>query len=341
LNPLISIITPSFNRANVIPETAQSIFNQNYPNWEWVITDDGSTDDSWGFLQYLATKDSRVKVFQRNREPKGACTCRNIGVENCAGEYVMFLDDDDLLASFCLQQRASIIEQHKDCDFVIFPMLMFKHKPDDLRLLWNIDTTQDDIERILMTDPVCGNASLLWKKNSFVKSGMWNEELFMWQDVELHLRSLLKEFKYAKRLDLDPDVFIRMSDESLSGTDYDSFPKFLGRFQVLKLAGERIKEKKIFSKYRKGLQVMFVEVFVNAANCNYDQQVNEMMQLQKEWNLFSETEQKHLSYYARIRKYKIYKINYIQKSRLKKLMKVVLKKEKTLNKIIYLNPVKL
>ena len=81
---MISIITPNFNRAYIIEETAESILNQTNDNWEWVIVDDGSTDASWETLKSYQARDSRIRVFKRNREPKGACTCRNIGVEKSA-----------------------------------------------------------------------------------------------------------------------------------------------------------------------------------------------------------------------------------------------------------------
>ena len=197
----VSIITPSFNRADVISETAQSIFNQTYKNWEWVITDDGSTDESMKILQQYAAADNRVKLFERKREPKGACTCRNISIENSTGDYLLFLDSDDLLASFCLQQRVNTMHENPDCDFAIFSMLIFRKKPGDMMLLWNIDSPKDDIERILLGDAICQGTGTLWKKSSFVKIGMWDEKLLLWQDVELHLRSLLYPLKYCKRLD--------------------------------------------------------------------------------------------------------------------------------------------
>ena len=102
MNLKVSIITPSFNRAYILHETAESIFRQTNPNWEWVIVDDGSTDDSWEVINKYAAEDSRVKVFKRDREPKGACTCRNIAVSKATGEFLIFLDTDDLLASFCI-----------------------------------------------------------------------------------------------------------------------------------------------------------------------------------------------------------------------------------------------
>src|SRR5690606_21008508 len=207
-------------------------FNQTYENWEWMIVDDGSTDNSWDVLQSFAARDQRVKIYKRDREPKGACICRNIAVERCSGDYVMFLDTDDLLAPFCLEQRAKAVSEAPDCDFVIFPMLLFKKTPDDLGLLWNIDKDEDDLSRVLKGDAVCQGTGPLWKKRSFVDVGMWNADLKLWQDVELHIRSFLYPVKYKKRLDLSPDVYLRISDDSLSRINYHSAPKLKSRNEV-------------------------------------------------------------------------------------------------------------
>lgn len=337
LNQKVSIITPSFNRANIIHETAESIFRQSNPDWEWVIVDDGSTDDSWEVINKFATKDSRVKVYQRDREPKGACTCRNIAVTKSSGEFLIFLDTDDLLASFCLEQRLEAFKSNPTMDFIIFPMLLFKQQPDDLKLLWNIDTRVDDIERILLGDPVCQGTGTLWKKESFVKAGMWSEHLLLWQDIELHLRVLLQDLQYVKRFDLQPDVFLRISDISLSRTGYHSLPKFLSRLQVLKETATTILQKNKLSQYKVGLQHMFIDLFVNAAGSNYHQQLQEMLALQKNWDLFTATEQKYLKRYAFVRKQKLYKIPFLQKNSLKQITKGLSQQEPSLNHISYTN----
>ena len=71
-------------------------------------------------------------------------------------------------------------------------MLFFKDKPDDLKLLWNIDKPTDDINRIPQGDAVCQGKRTLCKEGSFTAIGMWDENLLLWQDVELDLRSLLR-----------------------------------------------------------------------------------------------------------------------------------------------------
>ncbi len=340
MNLKVSIITPSFNRANIIQETAESIFRQTYSNWEWVIVDDGSTDDSWEIINKYAAEDSRVKVFKRDREPKGACTCRNIAVSKCSGEFLIFLDTDDLLASFCIEQRLEAFKSNPTMDFTIFPMLMFIHKPDDLKLLWNVDSKVNDVERILIGDPICQGTGTLWKKESFVKVGMWSEQLLLWQDIELHLRALLQDLKYAKRFDLEPDIFIRISDVSLSRTGYHSLPKFLSRLNVLKQTTETILKKNKLNQYKVGLRHMFTNLYVNAAGSNYHKQVQEMLALQKNWSLFSATEHKNFKRYAFIRKKKLYKIPFLQKISLKHITKGLSQQERSLNLISYTDNIK-
>lgn len=304
----VSIITPSFNRANVINDTAQSIFNQTYTNWEWVIVDDGSTDNTGSLLQCYAQEDSRVKIFQRNRAPKGACTCRNIAVEKSTGEYLLFLDTDDVLASFCLEQRINAFNDNPDCDFIIFPMLLFKKKLDDTKLLWNVDSKQDDLKRILVGDPICQGTGTLWKKKSFVEIGLWDETLLLWQDIELHLRSLIKGLKYHKRLGLSPDVFIRISDESLSRTGFHSRPKFLSRMQVLTTTIQRMNEEKILKKYIPPLKVMFVDLFENAVVSGYRDQLKNLYSMQSKHRLLNNNEKRILNMFAVLYRYKLYKI---------------------------------
>lgn len=341
MNLKVSIITPSFNRADIIHETANSIFQQTYTHWEWVITDDGSTDESWELLQQYAAKDQRVKIYQRNRDPKGPCVCRNISIQHATGDYLLFLDSDDLLASFCIEQRVNTMAQYPNADFLIFPMLMFKQKPDDLKLLWNVDSNVDDIERMLISDPVCQGTGTLWKRDSFIKLGMWNEQLMLWQDIELHLRALLRDLKYAKRLDLQPDVFIRISDVSISRTGFHSLPKFMSRFQVLKETADTILSKNRLNQYKDGLKYMFIDIFINGVNSNYQEQVQEMLILQEKWKLFTDIEINRLKLFTTLNKLKLFKIPLVKKLSIKQITKGFIYKESKLNRVEYSNEIKI
>jgi len=111
--PLISIITPLYNAENFIAETILSIQNQTYSNWEVLIIDDLSTDFSLQVLEKLELADSRIHII-RNDVNKGAAVCRNQGTELAKGEYIAFLDADDLWHSEKLEKQLRFM-QAKEC----------------------------------------------------------------------------------------------------------------------------------------------------------------------------------------------------------------------------------
>ena len=113
-NPLISIITPLYNAERFIAETILSIQNQTYSNWEVLIVDDSSTDLSSKVIEKLGLADSRIH-FIRNDENKGAAQCRNQGTELAKGDYIAFLDADDLWHKKKLEKQLRFM-QANNCD---------------------------------------------------------------------------------------------------------------------------------------------------------------------------------------------------------------------------------
>ena len=114
-----SIIIPTFNRAHLIGETLESILAQTYSNWECLIVDDGSTDETDDLLLKYTIKDERFKYFKRPKNKiKGANACRNIGLENAMGDYVIFFDSDDLMTENHLEIKLNAIKKH-NCDYII------------------------------------------------------------------------------------------------------------------------------------------------------------------------------------------------------------------------------
>ncbi|MBZ9628903.1 glycosyltransferase [Psychroflexus sp. CAK1W] len=96
--PLVSVIIPTYNRAHLIGETLDSVLVQTYQNWECIIVDDGSSDNTDEIVEAYVKKDSRFQYHHRPSDrPKGANACRNYGFELSRGEYVNWFDDDDLM----------------------------------------------------------------------------------------------------------------------------------------------------------------------------------------------------------------------------------------------------
>ena len=241
-NAVVTICIPSFNRADLVGETLDSILAQSDPRWEAIIVDDGSTDDSYGVISAYSARDSRVRFMSRDREPKGACTCRNIAVDNARGRYVLFLDTDDILAPYCLEQRIALMDASPEADFAIFPMLLFEGDVGKADRRWNVENGVEDLVRVLRMDPICQGTGTLWRRDSFLRSGMWDEQLRLWQDIELHLRAFSGAFRFVKRLDLPPDVYIRETDTSLSRGAYQSREKLESRALVARKAVALLRE---------------------------------------------------------------------------------------------------
>ena len=105
-----SIIIPTYNRANVIFDTILSVQNQTYKNWECIIIDDGSVDNTAEIVNAFSKIDHRIKyIFQANAERSNA---RNNGINNSKGEYICFLDSDDYYLSNHLEVLKKNIEQN-------------------------------------------------------------------------------------------------------------------------------------------------------------------------------------------------------------------------------------
>lgn len=94
-NCLVSVITPNYNGANFIIDTIKSVQAQTYSNWEMLIVDDNSSDDSISIIEEYIKTDQRIKLF-KNTENLGAAVSRNIAIENAKGRFIAFLDGDDL-----------------------------------------------------------------------------------------------------------------------------------------------------------------------------------------------------------------------------------------------------
>ncbi|MCY9826434.1 glycosyltransferase family 2 protein [Vibrio chagasii] len=92
---LISIITATYNSEDWVLRTYESIKNQTYTNWEWLVTDDFSTDNTLDVLNKLVESDHRIKVFC-NEKNSGAAVSRNNSIKHAAGDFLAFIDSDDL-----------------------------------------------------------------------------------------------------------------------------------------------------------------------------------------------------------------------------------------------------
>lgn len=215
-NPLVSIIIPTYNRAHLIGETLDSVLAQTYQNWECIIVDDGSIDNTVEVVNSYIKRDARFQYHQRlNSRPKGANACRNYGFELSKGEYINWFDSDDLMHHDKLRiQVESLIEM--DYNFSVCQTLVFEQSINNLKGLrheriFSTNVLYDYLQQII----VWMTPSALWKKSFLSKlEYLFDEDLQAAQEWEFHCRILgfCKDYYVIN----EPLVYIRQHEDSIT-----------------------------------------------------------------------------------------------------------------------------
>lgn len=204
-------MVPVHNQEELLSETIHSVLAQTYPNWKLIAVNDGSNDRTLSILSDFSICDERIHVLSTGQSAKGACYARNLGFQHGSSPYVMFLDSDDILAEKCLESRIACFQKNPSLDFVLGTTFLFNERPFDLGMLWNRSTGQAplDILRFLRQDMPWHTMSPLWRRQSFLRTGGWNETLLAFQDWELHIRACFLNMQYKQSHD-EPDCFYRL-----------------------------------------------------------------------------------------------------------------------------------
>jgi len=223
MNQLISIIIPVYNRENLIVETLNSVIGQSYNNWECIVVDDGSIDNTLEVLQAYVAKDKRLSFYSRpENKIKGPSSCRNLGIERSKGDFIIFLDSDDLLSSDCLLNRLEFAQNNLQCDFFIFKTELFKTEVGDLNLIFNLELESYSDENYLDLflrglTPFCVS-SVLWKTKQIKLLRGFDEKMPILEDPELHIRAFTNHFKCITS-NLKADNFYRKNDDQPNNSD--------------------------------------------------------------------------------------------------------------------------
>jgi len=272
---LISIICPLYNKENYIKETINSVLNQTYLNWELIIVDDQSTDSSFSIAREFSYKYNNIKVFNRGKYTnlKGGSSCRNLGVSFAKGDFIMFLDADDVILPNCLFSRYDVISGKFDKNFFIFNHAFFYKNVHHYfvnntefiisKVLFGMSQNKKIhlIKRFLKYHLPFTISNVIWRKDFFLQVGGFDPDFSRLQDPQLHTKALLMDnislvcVKYKSK----PDVLIRLDPERHANNELgDEVNKF---HSFIKNSIKYIKETKLlldskgfggFSKYLNG-----------------------------------------------------------------------------------------
>lgn len=188
--PLISIIVPCYNQAQYLPETLQSVFEQDYPNWECVIVNDGSPDNTEEVANEWCAKDPRFKYFRK--ENGGLSDARNYGIKHSEGKYILPLDSDDKISKDYTSEAIAVLENDPQVKLVYCRAMLFGVENTE----WHLLTYSYD--HMLFTRN-CIYCSAIYKRVDYDKTCGYNTNMkHGWEDYDFWLSLLSREDKVVQ-----------------------------------------------------------------------------------------------------------------------------------------------
>lgn len=217
IDTLITIIIPLFNNELTIDETLRSVINQTHTNWECILVDINSTDNTAKIVNQFKELENKFKYILREEGINGPSASRNVGINRAKGTYVIFLDADDVLDKDCLKNRLQFANNNPTYDFWVFKMQEFKTEIGDLDYVHNTypenELPNEYLKLFLQGINAFSVTSPMWRTIVIKNLNGFNESLKLWEDPELHIRALLKGFRLKSDKEASPDCFYRNDRE--------------------------------------------------------------------------------------------------------------------------------
>ena len=188
-DPTISVVCPTYNSSLFALRTMETVVAQTHPPLEIIVSDDGSTDDTLGIVGDFLAEHSHLRSQVIKNAHRGPGAARNAGIQQARGEWIAFIDSDDLWDPRKLELVAAAIRAHPEANLVC-------HSEDSIRR----DGTRQlldygsrfDPRRSVIAQQYCNNlfspSAVTCSRNLLHEAGLFDESLPTWQDYELWLR---------------------------------------------------------------------------------------------------------------------------------------------------------
>lgn len=245
---MISIIIPTFNREDYVGETLNSVLRQTYADWECIVVDDGSSDDTEKAVQQFVQSDARFSFYKRPAEMlKGANSCRNFGFTIAKGEYIKFLDSDDLLTDNCLDKQVGILNKNHELKVCFSYGRYFNDTTKELEEFWSRNKKYNNYLLGHVTNQIRWAISdPLWRKSFFTevpfKVGLMNSQEWL-----MHGQAVLKLKKNEIYNLNETFTLIRRGNERMSSVRKSSYYKNQRKARLLLLKRVLLVNPQLFS----------------------------------------------------------------------------------------------
>lgn len=180
----VSVIIPAYNKADLTVKSVESVLEQTYGDIEIIVVDDGSTDETKSALSpYFG------KIKYLYKENGGASSARNLGIQQATGEYIAFLDCDDVYFSEKIERCVGYLETNPKFGFVHTPVYFIDEKGEILGKYPRLKKSPSGhiAKKLLSKNFVC-NSTPLVRKSCFEKAGLFDETIFTPADWDMWIR---------------------------------------------------------------------------------------------------------------------------------------------------------
>ncbi len=219
---MVSVVVPCYNYGHYLPDALRSVLQQSCPDWECIVVDDGSRDHTGEVAQQFTASDQRFRyVYQENR---GLSAARNTGIRSSHGEFVQFLDADDLIEPRKLERQLAFLKANPAVDVVYSEVKFFSASPDNITQIGNWEymcyaSGQGEalLAAMLEKNITVVSAPLL-RKRVIEKAGTFDETLRAVEDYDFWLRCALAGCRFQYSTLGEDATLIRKGHDSMSGS---------------------------------------------------------------------------------------------------------------------------
>lgn len=220
---MISVIMSVYNSEKYLKESIESILTQTYKNFEFIIIDDGSTDNSLNVISQYKKEDNRIKVI--TRENRGLVYSLNEGIALAKGEYIARMDGDDISINYRLEKQLSFLEENEDISILGSSIYVFGNR--DIEQMGKSEKwfeqklAQQDLEKIFLHACAIPHPTIMMRKSIFNVLKGYKDDFKTAEDYDLWLRAIKNGLKIAK-LD-DKLLRYRVHDTSKTSKEESNF----------------------------------------------------------------------------------------------------------------------
>jgi glycosyltransferase involved in cell wall biosynthesis len=195
MKPLVSVVIPTYNRAGLVVEAVQSVLNQTYGRMEIIVVDDGSTDNT---REILKEYEGKIRYVYQERSERSEA--RNEGFRHSEGEYIAFLDSDDLWLPMKIAKQVQVLSRRADVGLVYTDVdLIDEHgNPYAGKLCWDEPVRKVLYEDLMTHNVVTGSLSaIMVRRECLDRVGVFDESMSICEDLDLY-RRIARHYNFHK-----------------------------------------------------------------------------------------------------------------------------------------------